>query len=432
MPGMMESTGSLTLIIGEAETMPDGKTYFRLNSRSIGGWDHIRYNENDSCFYTCDAPGSTDTPSFNFRDLIPGVIHTDSLNESTVFERQCERVLSPFSGDSLLQVSFRNIATSMNYQINFLEGVGPVLEGYDEMGYSWRSLKESLCDGSYCIRRENLEQKYQEFARYFPLHVGDIRQYAAKNTGPDSLTNPLCYTTYRISGDTLMPNNHSYFIRENVSDGSRRYFRIDTTDAVVYQYDINAIPEMEARLYKLGTTNFDASNEFPGPNCSLYTLFHSNDSTLLLQMNGVISQQLTFRKDIGLINTALQGGSDSDEWFVAAVIDNVEWGRFGDPLALTPETTPECFILKQNYPNPFNPVTRIRYILPERADVRFSIFDISGREIRAWTERQQAAGSYDLIWDATNQAGQKVAGGIYVYQLRAGSASLTQKMVFLK
>jgi len=88
---------------------------------------------------------------------------------------------------------------------------------------------------------------------------------------------------------------------------------------------------------------------------------------------------------------------------------------------------PQQLTLHQNYPNPFNPVTTIRYELPERTDIRMTIYDLLGREVAVLEDGVQGPGIGEVRWNAAN-----VASGIYFYQIRAGEFVQTRKMVVLK
>ena len=93
--------------------------------------------------------------------------------------------------------------------------------------------------------------------------------------------------------------------------------------------------------------------------------------------------------------------------------------------------------LLANYPNPFNPETWIPYHLAKSSDVRITIYDVRGSVVRRlelghlppgyYTSRSRAA-----YWDGRNDFGERVATGIYFYQLRADNMSLLRKMVILK
>lgn len=97
-----------------------------------------------------------------------------------------------------------------------------------------------------------------------------------------------------------------------------------------------------------------------------------------------------------------------------------------------PSRFSDASILKQNYPNPFNYQTRISYELQKDGIVQLSIFDNSGRIIRNLVEGHEAAGIKTVMWDGMNANGDRVASGIYHYQLQTMHGTLIRKMVFLK
>ena len=93
--------------------------------------------------------------------------------------------------------------------------------------------------------------------------------------------------------------------------------------------------------------------------------------------------------------------------------------------------------LLANYPNPFNPETWIPYHLANDTDVQISIYDINGALVRQLDLGHQRAGYYTnrsraAYWDGRNEFGERVATGIYFYQLQANNMSLLRKMVILK
>jgi hypothetical protein len=78
---------------------------------------------------------------------------------------------------------------------------------------------------------------------------------------------------------------------------------------------------------------------------------------------------------------------------------------------------PATYTLAQNVPNPFNPRTTIRYTLPERADIRLVVYDLTGRRIRTLVRGVQQPGRYSVVWDGRDETGRDVASGIYLYRL---------------
>ena len=99
--------------------------------------------------------------------------------------------------------------------------------------------------------------------------------------------------------------------------------------------------------------------------------------------------------------------------------------------------TPAETILLPNYPNPFNPETWIPYQLANSSDVQIVIYDTRGTTVRRLTLGHQPAGYYTTrdcaaYWDGHNGLGERVATGVYFYQLQADNLSVLRKMVILK
>jgi hypothetical protein len=93
---------------------------------------------------------------------------------------------------------------------------------------------------------------------------------------------------------------------------------------------------------------------------------------------------------------------------------------------------PDNFALHNNYPNPFNPSTRIRYDIPEDGIVSLTIYDLAGRKVRELVNKSQNAGYHLAVWDGTNDFGQSLSTGVYIYQIRSGSFVQSKKMLFMK
>ena len=103
-----------------------------------------------------------------------------------------------------------------------------------------------------------------------------------------------------------------------------------------------------------------------------------------------------------------------------------------DNLSAGVSQIPKKFNLYPVYPNPFNPKTILSYDLPEDTQVRITIYNIIGREVRTLVNSQQIAGYNSVIWNATNNQGQPVSAGVYLYNIQAGKFRQTKKMVLLK
>jgi len=93
---------------------------------------------------------------------------------------------------------------------------------------------------------------------------------------------------------------------------------------------------------------------------------------------------------------------------------------------------PKVFDLKPNYPNPFNPSTTIKYQLPKAVDVQLEIYNILGQRVKTLVNKKAEPGYYEVVWDGTNDFGQKVASGLYIYRIKAGDYVKSYKMILMK
>ena len=105
-------------------------------------------------------------------------------------------------------------------------------------------------------------------------------------------------------------------------------------------------------------------------------------------------------------------------------------------IELSPPLPTQTALLA-NYPNPFNPNTYIPYQLHAPAHVRLTIYDIRGALICEIDLGYQQAGQYltsanAAHWDGRDQRGQRVASGVYLYQLQAGPVVHGRKMLLVK
>lgn len=86
-----------------------------------------------------------------------------------------------------------------------------------------------------------------------------------------------------------------------------------------------------------------------------------------------------------------------------------------------------------NRPNPFGPLTSVRYSVPTDAGVELAVYDVSGRHVRTLVSRAtHGAGHHEVPWDGRDDAGRRVAAGVYFARLLVGGESTSAKMVLLR
>jgi flagellar hook assembly protein FlgD len=64
--------------------------------------------------------------------------------------------------------------------------------------------------------------------------------------------------------------------------------------------------------------------------------------------------------------------------------------------------------------------------------VSITIYDMMGRIVSNLVSSQQNAGTKSYQWNATNDLGQSVSAGMYIYTIQAGDFIQSKKMVLLK
>ena len=101
-------------------------------------------------------------------------------------------------------------------------------------------------------------------------------------------------------------------------------------------------------------------------------------------------------------------------------------------LELEGNGIPSSFALHGNYPNPFNPITQIRFDLPYRNDVNINIYNMLGQKVKVFSMPKAPDRTHALTWNATNQNGQPLSAGVYLYQMISEDFIKTRKMVLLK
>ncbi|MDE3259942.1 MAG: T9SS type A sorting domain-containing protein [Gemmatimonadota bacterium] len=193
-------------------------------------------------------------------------------------------------------------------------------------------------------------------------------------------------------------------------------------DPVQYEF-VNAT-ELDGNLLKSGSgqeTLFLSSNRTPGQVDIGAVKIDGRGAS-----GGGKLVELTFRTSATPLSSDFQV-SESVLVGLDGAVDMLHHAEIGDLKPL-----PDRFNLEQNMPNPFNPSTAIGYQLPEAAMVRLAIYNLLGQEVRVLVNEQRNAGSFTATWDGTDALGRRVASGVYLYRIQAGSFSATKRMLLLK
>jgi hypothetical protein len=83
-------------------------------------------------------------------------------------------------------------------------------------------------------------------------------------------------------------------------------------------------------------------------------------------------------------------------------------------------------------PNPFQSATTIQLSLSTGGLVKVGVFDVAGRQVRSLVNGYQLAGQKLVSWDGRNDAGVKLAMGMYVIRMEAGGAMMSRRVAMVR
>jgi hypothetical protein len=102
-------------------------------------------------------------------------------------------------------------------------------------------------------------------------------------------------------------------------------------------------------------------------------------------------------------------------------------------LSIDAVRLPPVNSLWQNYPNPFNPETIIGFDLVEESRVSVTVYDVTGQIVVTLSDGEaMRAGHHEIVWNGLSRSGNKVASGVYFYQLHTPSFTSVKRMTLLQ
>jgi len=82
-----------------------------------------------------------------------------------------------------------------------------------------------------------------------------------------------------------------------------------------------------------------------------------------------------------------------------------------------------------NYPNPFSISTVIEYEVITQTDLNISVYNIDGRLVKTLIRSEVHPGNYWIEFDGTDQNGNLLPGGTYIYRLSGVDFQETKRMI---
>ncbi|MFW5955351.1 MAG: FlgD immunoglobulin-like domain containing protein [Rhodothermales bacterium] len=222
------------------------------------------------------------------------------------------------------------------------------------------------------------------------------------------------------AGDVEDPGNYELDKIETSVEGDFSYFNVvhrDSLGETSTYYDTGArgiyFPPKVAYLGDVdGDGSFEVAASFQGVSDSIYVYDEVWNADSLRYDRTVRAEETTAaeRTFVRIFSFDVTGTSRE-----AAVV------------------LPTDYKLSANYPNPFNPSTTFTFTLPVDKSVSVRVYDVAGRQVKTLIADQYLLqGTHEVTWDGTNDAGNTVASGTYLYSLEFGNFRQTRKMLLIK
>ena len=93
---------------------------------------------------------------------------------------------------------------------------------------------------------------------------------------------------------------------------------------------------------------------------------------------------------------------------------------------------PAALLRHYVYPNPFGLGTEIHFVLEAPAQVRLTVYDPSGRQVRVVEDGSFSAGEHSVRWDSRDNGARPVRSGLYFYRLDVDGRSTTGRLVLAR
>jgi len=101
-----------------------------------------------------------------------------------------------------------------------------------------------------------------------------------------------------------------------------------------------------------------------------------------------------------------------------------------EPSTEVPESPAGVIVLlRQSHPNPARAGAALEFVLAYPTDVRLEVTDLAGRHVTTLMDERATAGPNTASWNLRDDAGHRVASGVYFYHLTADGQSATKKLV---
>lgn len=352
-------------------------------------------------------------------------------------------------------ISFREHGTSRLSGLQISGNTGYVMEEYHGHLHEI-NLKSAGLDlvntwylGDFLIQGFSIVKPYAYIRAYKEFRIYDISQPStARLLG----TLPLDVVSYGARSRVLLKGSHA-FVNESYAVRILDISSPESPNVVASFSDDNNIIDMVMTgnyLYLGGKSNskkiraVDISNPLTPVaagvfNDAIYgTALAAEGSTLYVAGGWYGLNVLDYRDPAAPVRAARYYAGDLELIDVAVYKDRIYAldqyrgiltfsNGFYSSVADEATAQPLSPQLLPNYPNPFNASTTITFSLPHSVRVRLQVHNVRGQLVADLADRNYAAGSHSLIWQA-----EGLPSGLYLCTISAGAWKECRKLMLLR
>ena len=139
-----------------------------------------------------------------------------------------------------------------------------------------------------------------------------------------------------------------------------------------------------------------------------------------------VDPTLTPMELLDLLRQTASQSNNPDNLMGWGIINTLDVVNLLNPTIVENEIADNFYILR-NYPNPFNPSTKVQFSVPQQSDVKITLHDMLGRELKLLIDDKVDAGMQEFVVDAGN-----FASGVYLVRMITGTFNKTIKISLLK
>ena len=101
------------------------------------------------------------------------------------------------------------------------------------------------------------------------------------------------------------------------------------------------------------------------------------------------------------------------------------------PTGVVEELSDFGFSVTSVTPNPFFNNVSINYTLDKPVLMYIAVYNLKGAIVKNLLFQNQDKGTYKLMWDGTDNYGNRIGNGIYLINVRNNNNSITKKIIYL-